>query len=297
MIEIEYGTDKLLNILNLGAGVQSSTVLLMSLDGELPPIDAAIFADTGWEPAAVYRQMDWLQEKAEAAGVRVYRVSSGDIRGDSMRYQANHHDDATRQLQRGTTEDGRARWGAMPMFTLSPEGKRGMIRRQCTAEYKIQPIERCIRREILGLKPRQHAPRHEVIRQWFGISHDELQRMKISQLKFIRNYYPLIEHRITRQQCLQWLKDHGHHAAPRSACIGCPFHSDHEWLEMKRDRPDEWADAVGFDRAIRNCGGMRGQVFLHRSCRPLEEVALRGEDDSQLVLAGFDDECSGICGV
>ena len=41
----------MIEILNLGAGVQSSTVLLMSIHGELPHIDHAIFADTGWEPS------------------------------------------------------------------------------------------------------------------------------------------------------------------------------------------------------------------------------------------------------
>lgn len=39
-----------LKVLSLGAGVQSTTVLLMSWAGELPPLDCAIFADTGWEP-------------------------------------------------------------------------------------------------------------------------------------------------------------------------------------------------------------------------------------------------------
>lgn len=33
------------NILSLGAGVQSTTVLLMSCLGELPPLDCAIFND------------------------------------------------------------------------------------------------------------------------------------------------------------------------------------------------------------------------------------------------------------
>ena len=36
-----------LNVLSLGAGVQSSTLLLMSCRGVLPKLDAAIFADTG----------------------------------------------------------------------------------------------------------------------------------------------------------------------------------------------------------------------------------------------------------
>ena len=38
-----------MRVLSLGAGVQSSTLLLMACHGELE-LDAAIFADTQWEP-------------------------------------------------------------------------------------------------------------------------------------------------------------------------------------------------------------------------------------------------------
>jgi len=47
--------------LNLGAGVQSTTVYLMYLTGEIQPnIECAIFADTGEEPGAVYRHLEWM---------------------------------------------------------------------------------------------------------------------------------------------------------------------------------------------------------------------------------------------
>jgi len=40
--------------LSLGAGIQSSTVLLLACEGVIPRFDVALFADTGWEPRAVY---------------------------------------------------------------------------------------------------------------------------------------------------------------------------------------------------------------------------------------------------
>ena len=47
-----------LNLISLGAGVQSSVMALMAARGELEPkVDGAIFADTGAEPDDV---MDWL---------------------------------------------------------------------------------------------------------------------------------------------------------------------------------------------------------------------------------------------
>ena len=51
-------------ILSLGAGVQSTTLALMAARGDLSPGFpqplAAVFADTGWEPATVYRHLHWL---------------------------------------------------------------------------------------------------------------------------------------------------------------------------------------------------------------------------------------------
>ena len=52
-----------LKVLSLGAGVQSTTLALMVEKGELPMVDAAIFADTGAEPQAVYDHLTWLKEQ------------------------------------------------------------------------------------------------------------------------------------------------------------------------------------------------------------------------------------------
>mgnify|MGYP004150709721 CR=1 FL=1 len=59
-------------MLSLGAGVQSSRLLLGILEGEFgtPGEDApscAVFADTGWEPRPVYAWLAVLRERAEAA--------------------------------------------------------------------------------------------------------------------------------------------------------------------------------------------------------------------------------------
>jgi hypothetical protein len=50
-----------LRLLSLGAGVQSTTVLLLACDATIPPFDYAVFADTRWEPAAVYANLRRLR--------------------------------------------------------------------------------------------------------------------------------------------------------------------------------------------------------------------------------------------
>ena len=50
-----------MKIISLGAGVQSTTLALLAHHKEIEPPDYAVFADTGWEPKAVYKHLDWLE--------------------------------------------------------------------------------------------------------------------------------------------------------------------------------------------------------------------------------------------
>jgi hypothetical protein len=59
-----------MRLLSLGAGVQSTTLLLMALDGTLPGLDYAIFADTGWEPQRVYDHLGLITAKAAGGASR-----------------------------------------------------------------------------------------------------------------------------------------------------------------------------------------------------------------------------------
>jgi hypothetical protein len=87
--------------------------------------------------------------------------------------------------------------------------------------------------------------------------------------------------------------------APKSSCIGCPFHSDSEWRRIKDNHPEAWAEAVEFDKLIRDGGslrGMRGQQFAHKSMKPLDEVDLSTDVERGQILL-FNNECEGMCGV
>jgi len=279
-----------LKVLSLGAGVQSTTVLLMSCRGVLPKLDAAVFADTQWEPAEVYEHLGWLTEQAEDVGIPVHRVTNGDLRQHTME-----------GFVRGSAADGQ-RYASLPLHVLNNDGSRGMIRRQCTTEYKIVPIERFIRRELLGLKPHGRAPA-DAVDQWFGISADEMRRVRLTRDHWKRHVYPLVglpaamlDRPFTRLMCSDWLREHyPGRDVPRSACIGCPYHTNDEWRRIKSD-PEQWADAVEVDRAIRHADGMDGQVFLHRGCRPLEQIDLRSDEDKGQMTFGFRNECLGYCG-
>jgi len=234
----------MIRVLSLGAGVQSSTLALMIAQQELPSVDCAIFSDTGWEPKVVYEWLDWLETQLPYP---VHRVSAGNLRQDTM--------------DRSNTTGGR--FAAVPWFTLSKDGKKGMGRRQCTAEYKLRPLQRKVVELLGGKRPKGGC---EML---IGISMDEAWRMKPSRVQYIKNTFPLIEHNMTRQACLQWMKERQYPKPPKSSCIGCPFHSDAQWRALT---PEEFADAVEVDSAIRNQSGMRAQQFMHRSLKPLDQV-------------------------
>ncbi len=264
-----------LRILALGAGVQSSTLLLMSLAGELPRLDAAIFADTQFEPKAVYDHLARLERAAQAAGVPVYRVTAGSLRDDALD-PTRHH-------------------ATLPLFVAHPDGTRGMVRRQCTRSYKVAPLRRKLR-ELWTQAGRPTTP----VQQWLGISRDEAHRVRSSDVAYIELHYPLIQRGLTRADCQRWLAAHGWPDVPRSACVGCPFHSDQRWRQLRDTAPEEWAEAVAFDRAIRNghprqgSPPLNGEAFVHRSLTPLDQVELDGPAD-RAVIDGFGNECEGMC--
>ena len=270
-----------LRALSLGAGVQSTTLALMAAHGAVGPMpDCAIFADTGWEPRAVYEHLDWLMSP-NVLPFPVFVVGLGNMR-DNL-------------LAAGRGE----RWASIPAFARSVDRRGnisiGMIRRQCTGDYKIGPIRRKVR-ELVELT-RKRSPTFAVVEQWIGISFDEVIRMKPSREAWQRNRWPLIEERMTRRDCLAWLRERGYPDPPKSACIGCPFHDNSRWRAMRDHDQEAWRDAIDVNRAIRTgIRGIRGEVYLHRSGVPLEEADLSTlADHGQLDL--WPNECEGMCGV
>jgi hypothetical protein len=122
--------------------------------------------------------------------------------------------------------------------------------------------------------------------------------------KWLSFSFPLIDLRMTREDCRAWLAEKGGlpHSVPRSACVFCPMHNDAEWLHIQAV-PEDWALAVDVDEALRIPGNVVNRkvdkpMYLHRSCVPLTEVAFKqAADPREQLNLGFRDECLGVCGV
>lgn len=242
-----------IRVLSWGCGTQSTALGEMSAQGLLPPLDAIVTADTGWERQATYDARDFYAERWRGMGLRVEIVSNGNIR-----------------------EQGCEEHIHVPFWTSTG----GPLRRQCTRHFKVTPLKRRSR-ELAGY----HAtdPPHppvDTVEQWLGISLDEHARAKPSRVRFIRHRWPLLEKRMTRGDCITFLEEQGLPVPPKSACICCPYRQASEWLAMREEAPAEFAEACAFDEGNRHnplaerAGSTADELYLWSACEPLATTDL-----------------------
>ena len=136
-----------MKIISLGWGVQSFTLAAMSALGELPKVDYAIHADTTHESQLTYdfarKWTMWLEER----GVKIVTV------------KPTHSDPVDNGY--GTQDP--------PFYTLNQRGESGQGKRQCTTQWKINPMRKFISSSVPSKMP-------GIIEQWIGISLDEFQK-------------------------------------------------------------------------------------------------------------------------
>jgi hypothetical protein len=257
-----------INILSLGWGVQSFTLACMSALGELPKV-IVVHSDTTHERESTYRFAEKWTGFLVANGIEVVTVKSKSADIGDMKN--NIH---------------------LPAHTTWANGQpSGMLRRQCTGRWKIEPLREYLRSHLQenGLKKGRG-----VVNMWLGISMDEALRMKDSDTQWINHVYPLIDLGMSRADCMAWLTRNGFEIPEKSACVFCPYHSKVEWLKLKERGGSDWHKAVEIDEKIRE----RRPKFLsyvHRSRSPLAN--LKSDSDFGVKQLDFlNSECdSGYC--
>ena len=255
-----------MKVISLGLGVQSTALYMMSSLGRIPRADYAIFADLGAESNKTYEVLEYLKDWSKY--------------NNGIPIEITKEKNLLKDILNQTNSTGQ-KFASIPAFSESG----GMVRRQCTSEYKIQPVVKKIR-ELHKLKFRQRMPKTEV---WLGISMDEIQRMKISQLPRIDYYYPLIEERMSRGDCYRFFKEKNFPIPDKSSCIFCPYHSDKNWKDIKENNPKAWDKCIEVDNAIRGASkkGLNDKMFLHRSLIPLKDIEFADQQELFLCEEGF----------
>jgi 3'-phosphoadenosine 5'-phosphosulfate sulfotransferase (PAPS reductase)/FAD synthetase len=259
------------NVLLYGAGTQSTGLLLMMLDGyiDIKP-DLVIFSDTFSEPKFVYEYMNKVIDYVDKLGVDIIIV-----------HHRNLESEIFEKYKKGE------RVASLPLFSSNG----GMIMRQCTGDYKINPVNRYIRYKYCIKRRRKDS--NPVVNRFFGMSLDEIERCKTSTDWFAINEYPLVLNRTYRHEVINYINEKHPELKnpPRSSCYFCPFHSNDYWRLLKEKHPDEFEKAVIIDEEIREKPGLDNKHYLHRSLKPLKDIDFK---KTQYEIFA---ECEGYCGM
>lgn len=263
-----------------GMGQQSVAMYLMSSLDILPRLDYSIFADPGAERRETYLYLAWLKKwQKQNNGIPLIHDRSKNLYKD---------------LLKKSNSTGH-RFASIPSFTESG----GMVRRQCTNEYKIMVVDDNIRK----LQGKEKGQSFDPVEIWMGISLDEMDRINGSHRKNVTKVFPFCGYShngklekldidgMTRGEINKWMTEMGYKIPVASSCTFCPFHTDSEWQEIKNN-PSDFRKAVKIDRVHRDMSqrGLKDKLYLHRSLKPLDEVDFtKGQYE-----IGYD--CYGYCG-
>jgi hypothetical protein len=287
-------------VLSLGAGQQSAAVYLLAATGEIEPIDYSIFADTGEEPKWVYEQIEILRDYRTAAGYAGAPIL--------VRWLT---DSEGRQVRLGDNllNGNDRRFASIPAFVKNlaefdrrGRNTQGKSKRQCTRDFKTSVVERAIRRELLGLAPAQ-AYKGPRITQLFGFDRREGNRIVRTKDRLANEVlsigeYPLWDLEWTRADCQSYVWELTGRDFLPSACTFCPLVNT-AFRRLIRDYdPAGHARACAVDAGLRVPGAaaskmLEGELYVHRSMKPLAQVDLDAGDDGLFPeFAG----CEGFCG-
>jgi hypothetical protein len=250
---------KTLTYVSLGAGVQSSALLVMSALGlhGCPKADVAVFADTGDEAEWTYHHLNVISEWAKGhSRMEVWRVQRGQLSADPV--------------------------VRVPAYVDGPNGT-APLTQNCTRDYKLTPIRQAVRKYMA-----EHGIKTATAQ--IGISLDEADRMKPARMKWLTNSYPLVDARLRAYDCATILRDHGFEVPRKSACVFCPWRSDAGWRDIANHDPEGFQKAIAYDDRLTRERG----ATVHRSRIPLRLIDFTKQ---QSFGEGFTNECEGVCGV
>lgn len=255
--------DNRADIWSYGGGVQSVAMVILILQGKLRKPERIIMADTARERQSVW---DYSEEVVKPALASI-----------GMELEIAPHDLATVDL---TAKNGDL---LIPVFFRNEDGG-GKLPTYCSNEWKKRVVHRYLRSKGYG--------KDRPVRMWFGMSLDEVGRMRKSDVGWIENYYPLCMEpttRMRRHECRLLIGEYGWPQPPSSACWMCPNRDNTTWQEMKENEPEDFAKAVALERELQESGEW-GEIYLHGDLVPLDEVDFSKDEEGSLF-----DECAFSC--
>ncbi|HLY31338.1 MAG TPA: hypothetical protein VKQ36_09935 [Ktedonobacterales bacterium] len=259
-----------MRVFSFGGGVQSTAALVLAAQGRID-YRTFLFANVGADsenPATLAYVRDVALPYAQAHGLELIELTPTTKGRPETLLQRLHRTERS--------------------FTIPVRGPNGMpvAQRKCTTDFKIRTIAQWLRKH--------GATRKNPATVALGISLDEYQRMRQNTDPNQMTAYPLIDLRITRQECHRIIQSADLPTPPKSSCTFCPYHPLAAWREMANHRPDEFAQAVEVERLLheRSKTLKRKPVYLTRYGKPLPMVVA----PNATLWDDVEDSCeSGYC--
>jgi hypothetical protein len=261
-----------LRCFSYGGGVQSTAALVLAAQGKID-FKIFLFSNVGDDS----EHPDTLRYVEEVA--KPYAAAQGI---ELMELRKIKRDGSVETVYGRIMKPG-GRSQVIPVF-LDKSGMPG--NRSCTSNFKIDVLAKELKR--------RGATAEAPAITGLGISLDEFQRIRTdSGIAWQVLEYPLIELRLTRQDCMNIISRAGLPVPRKSSCFFCPYHRITEWQRMKREEPELFQKAVEVERKLNDFAATRGDaVWLTRKLRPLDQVI----GDQSDMFDDVDDACeSGFC--
>ena len=259
-----------LRTFSYGGGVQSTAALVLAANKKIDyPI--FLFCNVGEDsenPDTIKYFYEYAAPYAEENKIQLH-----------MLHRKNEIGEVETLYGKITKEGSRS----IPIPVRMSNGAPG--KRSCTVDFKIRVVSKWLKTNGATKKNRAITG--------LGISLDEIERARTdSGIQHQIIEYPLLDLGLTRRDCVKIIQESGLPVPPKSSCYFCPFHNDHVWQDMKRNNIELFEKSVALEKLINDRKKILGkaQVFLHRSCVPLD----RAIGDQMPLFA--DDFCeSGYC--
>lgn len=274
-----------MKILSCGAGMQSTALALMSCENKLrqigngnlfknsryhklvPIYDAVLFCDLGLEPNWVYNQVYFIKSACEWAEIPFYVL------------QSNLYSDYINDF-------GKRRVVSIPFWSTDENGKNGKMMRNCTLDYKINVMQKFVRKELLGYKKGQHSKPNDLKahEMHLGFSKEEERRCKDNPHKMFINKFPLCDMNLVRADNYTYVKEIWGLETKASACSFCPFHTNYYYNYLKKHHADEYKKIVEFDQLIETNQPntkIRSKLYLSKSRKRITDLTSEECEDKE----------------
>jgi hypothetical protein len=258
-----------LRTFSYGGGVQSTAALVLAARREID-FDTFLFANTG----------DDSEHPATLRYVREVAMPYAAGRGIALHELSRVKRDGTVETLMGRISNPDRKSVGIPVRMQS--GAPAI--RSCTIDFKIRVIHRWVKATV---------GKTGTWTTGLGISLDEISRARSGSDEERETLeYPLIDLRLSRQDCVNIIEREGIPVPGKSSCYFCPYHSRAFWARQQREEPELFARSAALERFLseRSQRLGHGPLYLTDALVPLDmaivDVGQQELDFEQFACAG-----------